>query len=85
MAVDDDAAVEMEEQVLAARLDRLEHAPVDGAGYGAAARVRRRRFDPRPRKRTEFAGGTADAVALWHLASVRALPSSLTLCNCSVT
>ena len=79
--MDDDAAVEAKEQVLAARLDRLEHAPVDGPGDGAAARVRRRRCDPRPRKRAEPAGGTADAVALWHLPSVGTDPRALTLCN----
>ena len=81
MAVDDDAAVEAEEQVLAAGLDGLEHAPVDGPGDGAAARVRRRRLDPRPRKRTEPAGGAADAVALWHLPSVGRPRASLTVRN----
>ena len=70
VAVNDDAAVEAEEEVLAARLDVLEHPPVDGPGDRRAPRVRRRRLDPRSRECAEPAGSAADAVALWHLRSV---------------
>jgi hypothetical protein len=63
-----DATVEAEDQVLADRLDRLEHAAVDPLcdPAGPSPRVRRLGGDPLADQHLEASGGTVDRVPFGH-------------------
>ena len=68
MAAHDDAAVEAEEEVLADRLDALEHAPVDlprDAGH-LRARMRRLDLEPLADEHLEPLRGAHERVAFGH-------------------
>lgn len=63
-----DATLEAEKEVLADRLDRLEHAPVDRSrdARRLAARVRRRSLDPLAYQHLQVRGRPVECVPLWH-------------------
>ena len=64
MGAKHDSAVEAEDQVLAVRLDRLEHAAVDplGDALGAGSRMRRLGGYPLADEHLEALRGTVDRV-----------------------
>ena len=68
MGAKHDSAVEAEDQVLAVRLDRLEHVAVDPLGHalGAGPRMRRLRGYPLADQHLEALRGTVDRVPLGH-------------------
>ena len=68
MAPHDDPAFEPEQEMLADRLDRLEHPPVDALRDTGrlAARVRRLDLEPLPDERLQTARSTVKRVALGH-------------------
>jgi hypothetical protein len=68
MAPEDEAALEVEEEVLADGLDALEPASVESIGetLHRGARVRRLDFDPLAHERLKLARGAVDGVAFGH-------------------
>ena len=77
MAPDDDPAFEPEQEMLADRLDRLEHPPVDAlcdTGH-LGARVGRLDLEPLPDERLQTARSTVKGVALGHCGQLRSAPA----------
>jgi hypothetical protein len=78
VAADDDAAVEVQEQVLANGLDALEHPPVDGSGDSGhtAARIRALGTQALACKNLQAFGDAVERVTLGHARSVPATSQS---------
>ena len=74
MAPDDEASLETQQQVLADRLDRLEHASVDPRGDlgRLGARVRRLDLEPLPDERLKPKRRSVKCVPFGHTVQLRA-------------
>ena len=74
MRAEHDPALEAKQQVLADRLDRLEHAPVDALGDALRlrARVRRLRLDALADERLQPSRRPVKGIALGHVATLEA-------------
>jgi hypothetical protein len=68
MAAKDDAAVEVQEHVLADRIDALEHASIDCSrdARREAARIRALRLEPLADENLEASGDAVERVTLGH-------------------
>ena len=71
VAPNDDSSLETQQEMLADRVDRLEHATVDSRRDAGEepARVRRRRLHPASHEHAEPLRSTVDRIALRHLAA----------------